>query len=115
MAASRPKSADPDQAAFKALLAAAKAGGPPLRTAVIHPVDALSLGAAIGAAERGLIEPVLVGPEHKIAAAAEALGQSLAAYTIEPAPHSPGGGRAGGGARGKGRGRRSHEGRPAHQ
>src|SRR6516225_7649266 len=37
----------------------------PIRTGVVHPVDTVSLIAAIEAAREGLIVPVLVGPEHK--------------------------------------------------
>ncbi len=72
--------------AFKDLLAMAT--GAPLRTAVVHPVDSLSLGAAIEAAERDLLTPVLVGPTAKIQAAAEALGKSIDSFEIEDVPHS---------------------------
>ena len=54
----------------------------PLRTAVIHPVDANALGGAIEAARLGLIEAVLIGPERKIRAAAELAGHDLRGYTI---------------------------------
>ena len=37
-------------------------GLPPLRTAVVHPVDVVSLRGAIEATEAKLIVPVLVGP-----------------------------------------------------
>ena len=47
---------------------------PPVRTAVVHPCDAASLGGAIAAADHSLIDPVLVGPEAKIRAAASAAG-----------------------------------------
>ncbi len=60
----------------------------PLRTAVVHPVDANSLGGAIEAAKEGLIEPVLVGPEHKIRAVAEEQGYDLAPYEIVSTEHS---------------------------
>lgn len=53
------------------LLAAAKDGAP-IRTAVVHPVDRESLLGAVVAKEAGLIEPVLIGPEARIRAAAEA-------------------------------------------
>ena len=43
----------------------------PIVTAVVHPVEASALLAALEAAENNLIIPVLVGPEHKIRAAAE--------------------------------------------
>ena len=46
----------------------------PLRTAVVHPVDEVSLSGAIEAGREGLIIPVLVGPEDKIRAAADAAG-----------------------------------------
>lgn len=61
---------------------------PPLRTAVVHPVDKTSLSGAVAAAARGLIEPVLIGPEHKIRAVAEAEGLDLAPFTLVPTEHS---------------------------
>jgi phosphotransacetylase/acyl dehydratase len=61
---------------------------PPIRTAVVHPVDSVSLIAAIEAAREGLIVPVLVGPEHKIRAAAEAAKLDLASYEVVPTEHS---------------------------
>ncbi|MDY6890969.1 MAG: bifunctional enoyl-CoA hydratase/phosphate acetyltransferase [Pseudomonadota bacterium] len=60
----------------------------PITTAVVHPVDHNSLLGAIEAAEKGLIEPLLVGPEYKIRAAAEAEGIDLSPYTIIPTEHS---------------------------
>jgi len=63
-------------------------GLPPLKTAVVHPVDALSLTGAIEAAKAGLIEPVLVGPEHKIRAAAAAAGVDISPYTLFATEHS---------------------------
>lgn len=59
-----------------------------LRTAVVHPVDHNSLGGAIEAAEQGLIEPLLVGPAHKILAAAEVEGIDLSPYRIVSTEHS---------------------------
>jgi hypothetical protein len=43
----------------------------PLKTAVIHPCDNVSLAGAIEAMRQGLILPVLVGPRHKIETAAK--------------------------------------------
>jgi phosphate acetyltransferase len=43
----------------------------PIRTAIVHPVDTVSLQGAIEAAKEKLIVPVLVGPESNIRAAAE--------------------------------------------
>jgi phosphate acetyltransferase/phosphate butyryltransferase len=60
----------------------------PIRTAVVHPADSVSLIAAIEAAREGLIVPVLVGPEHKIRAAAEMAKLDLAPYEIVPTEHS---------------------------
>ncbi len=61
---------------------------PPLRTAVVHPVDANSLGGAIESAKEGIIVPVLVGPEHKIRAAADAQGYDISSYEIISTEHS---------------------------
>ncbi|MBV1786915.1 bifunctional enoyl-CoA hydratase/phosphate acetyltransferase [Marinobacterium sp. D7] len=60
----------------------------PIRTAVVHPVDHNSLSGAIEAAEQGLIEPLLVGPAHKIQAAADAEGIDLSPYRIIATEHS---------------------------
>ncbi len=69
-------------------LVALKDGLAPLKTAVVHPVDVNSLGGAIEAAEEGLITPILVGPEAKIQAVAEAQGFDLSPYRIVPTEHS---------------------------
>ena len=60
----------------------------PLRTAVVHPCDALSLAAALDARAAGLIEPVLVAPRARLQALAEAQGLALAGLAIEEVPHS---------------------------
>ena len=60
----------------------------PVPTAVVHPADALSLEGAVDAARAGLIRPILVGPEAKIQAAAQAAGLDISGYRLEPAPHS---------------------------
>jgi phosphate acetyltransferase/phosphate butyryltransferase len=70
-----------------ALLASAK-GAPPLRTAVVHPVDAVSLLGALEAARAGLIEPVLVGPEARIRRAAHDAGADLAGIALVSTEHS---------------------------
>jgi phosphate acetyltransferase len=61
---------------------------PPMLTAVVHPCSAEAVGAAIEARDEGLITPILVGPEHKIRAAAELAGVSLTGIRIEAAEHS---------------------------
>ncbi len=62
--------------------------GDPVPTAVAHPCSAAAIAAAVDAAEAGLIVPILVGPEAKIRAAAEAAGNDISAFRIVPAPHS---------------------------
>ena len=60
----------------------------PIRVAVVHPCDALSLAGAIDARDAGLIDPVLVGPRARIEAAAEEAGIDLSGLQIEDVPHS---------------------------
>ncbi|MDE1954830.1 MAG: bifunctional enoyl-CoA hydratase/phosphate acetyltransferase [Betaproteobacteria bacterium] len=60
----------------------------PLRTAVVHAVDAVSLGGAVDAARAGLIEPVFVGPQARLQAAAQAAGIDLSGYAVEATEHS---------------------------
>ncbi|MGJ4730170.1 bifunctional enoyl-CoA hydratase/phosphate acetyltransferase [Luteimonas sp. SDU101] len=60
----------------------------PIRVAVVHPCDALSLAGALDAREAGLIEPVLVGPRGRMEAAAAEAGASLEGLAIEDVPHS---------------------------
>lgn len=61
---------------------------PPLKTAIVHPCDATSLGGMDEARQEGLIEPILVGPESKIRAAAELAKISLDGVEIVDVPHS---------------------------
>jgi len=61
---------------------------PPVRCAVVHPCDAPSLRGAVAAAAAGLIVPVLVGPEAKIRAAADASGVDLGQLAIVAVEHS---------------------------
>ena len=61
---------------------------PPVACAVVHPCDRDSLLGPVQAARRGLIEPVLVGPEEKIREVAQAEGVDLGPYRIVPMPHS---------------------------
>jgi len=63
-------------------------GLPPIRTAVVHPVDSNALLGAIEAARATLIIPVLVGPADKIHAVATAQNIDLSAYTMVPTEHS---------------------------
>lgn len=74
-------------ARYDALLGPARAL-PPLKTAVVHPCNAESIVAAIEARDEGLLQPVLVGPEHKIRAAAEEARALIDGIKLVPAPHS---------------------------
>ncbi len=72
---------------FRSLLARATSGAP-MVTAIAHPCDEASLLAAVGAAARGLITPILVGPADKIRAAAARFGLDIAGFRIEDVAHS---------------------------
>lgn len=61
---------------------------PPMRTAVVHPVTAVALQAALEAAEENLIRPVLIGPEARIRQAADEAGIDLAAFELIGTEHS---------------------------
>lgn len=60
----------------------------PLKTAVVHPVDDYSLAGAVEAAKAKIIDPILVGPEHKIRAMAKEAGIDLKPYEMVPTHHS---------------------------
>ncbi|CAM3688424.1 Phosphate acetyl/butaryl transferase [Bordetella sputigena] len=60
----------------------------PLRVAVVHPCDTLSLTAVIDARAAGLIDPVIVAPRSKLDAIAAQAGVDLADLAIEDVPHS---------------------------
>ena len=60
----------------------------PIPTAVVHPCDETSLEGAVRAAEAHLIIPVLVGPEAKIRAVAQAERLDIAPYEIVNTEHS---------------------------
>ena len=67
---------------------AAAAAFPPSPTAIVHPCDPASIGAAVEAARAGLIVPILVGPRMKIEAAATAAQADISAFRLVDAPHS---------------------------
>src|SRR3954451_13109000 len=60
----------------------------PAPTPVAHPADATSLAGAVEAAEKGLIVPILVGPEAKIREIASSNRIHLGEMRIVDAPHS---------------------------
>jgi phosphotransacetylase len=60
----------------------------PVPTAVAHPCEATALSAAVEAANKGLIIPILVGPRAKIESAAKSAGIDLGNLQIIDVPHS---------------------------
>ncbi len=59
-----------------------------IETAVAHPCDESSLSAVVHAAEQGIIQPTLVGPEAKIRQVAQASKLDIKPYEIVDAGHS---------------------------
>ncbi|MDE1915605.1 MAG: bifunctional enoyl-CoA hydratase/phosphate acetyltransferase [Sphingomonadales bacterium] len=62
--------------------------GAALPTAVVHPCSVAALSSALDAADAGLIQPILVGPEAKIRAVAQQAGLSIDGLRLVPAAHS---------------------------
>jgi phosphate acetyltransferase len=79
--------AQPLASKYDRLLARAKEVAP-VRTIVVHPCDETSLRGPIEAAEAGIIDPVLVGPVAKIAAAARLARLNISRFRIVDAAHS---------------------------
>ncbi len=61
---------------------------PAITTAIAHPCDAAAIAAAVKAQHQALITPILVGPQGKINAAAEAAGLDISSIRIEDTAHS---------------------------
>lgn len=62
--------------------------GAPIRTGIVHPVKSVTLQGVAGALEKGLIDPVLVGPKFKIEAAADEADFDLTNVELIDVPHS---------------------------
>jgi phosphate acetyltransferase len=77
----------PPHAKYDRLLQLAKRVRRP-KTIVVHPCDESSLRGALDAAEAGLIEPVLVGPEKTIRAVADKFRLDISRFEIVNAEHS---------------------------
>ncbi|MET1025551.1 MAG: bifunctional enoyl-CoA hydratase/phosphate acetyltransferase [Dongiaceae bacterium] len=60
----------------------------PIACAVVHPCDPESIAGAVEAATHGLISPVLIGPQYKINAAADAAKLDISGYRRVDTPHS---------------------------
>jgi phosphotransacetylase len=61
---------------------------PAATTAIAHPCDASSLAGAVDAARAGIITPILVGPRHRIEAAAKAAGLDISGFELVSTEHS---------------------------
>lgn len=60
----------------------------PLKTAIVHPVDQLSLQGAVDAAIDHIIIPILIGPKEKILVAAQKANIDISAFQIISTLHS---------------------------
>ncbi len=60
----------------------------PLKTAVVHPVGKTSLLGVIEAAKNNLIEPILIGPAHRIKKAAIDAKHDVSGYQLINTQHS---------------------------
>ena len=61
---------------------------PPVPAAIVHPCSKAAILGAVEVRDEGLLDPVLIGPEAKIRAAAAEAGVSLDGMRIEPVEHS---------------------------
>jgi len=71
-----------------ARLLAHVAGLEPVRAAIVHPCDALSLSAALDVRDAGLVVPVLVAPRARLEAVAAEAGIDISGIAIEDVAHS---------------------------
>lgn len=60
----------------------------PLITAVVHPVDELSIKGAVASAKQNVITPILIGPKQKIINAANEAGVDISTFEIVDTKHS---------------------------
>jgi phosphate acetyltransferase len=61
---------------------------PPVKVAVAHPCDQVSLESVVEAAKLKLVEPILVGPEHRIREVAAKHGLDISRFEIVNAAYS---------------------------
>jgi phosphate acetyltransferase len=76
-----------DHAKFQKLVAKAQKHAP-VKVAVAHPCDQVSLESAVEAAKLKLIDPILVGPEQRIRAVAAEHGIDISPFEIVNAAYS---------------------------
>lgn len=61
---------------------------PPLKTAVVHPVRASDIEVVAAAVKENLIDPILVGPKHRIEAAAAEAKIDISQWPLVETEHS---------------------------
>ena len=61
---------------------------PAVRATVVHLCSAAAIQGAVAARDEGLFDPLLIGPEARIRAAADEAQVALDGITIEPVTHS---------------------------
>ena len=61
---------------------------PPLHAAIVHPTSHAVMQSLREALAQNLVDPVLVGPERKIRAAAEEAGLDISPFRLVPTEHS---------------------------
>ncbi len=61
---------------------------PPVKTAVVHPCDQISIEGAVEAAQLGLIDPILVGPPARIRDAAGLAKADISRFPLVELAHS---------------------------
>jgi phosphate acetyltransferase len=72
---------------YDAFIERAKAS-PTVRAAIVHPCSPIAIQGAVEVRDEDLLEPVLIGPRHKIEAAAEEAGVSIEGFDIIETEHS---------------------------
>ena len=82
-----PKAVIHHQGRYKSFVEQAQAF-PPVTAGIVHPCSKAAILGAIEIRDEGLMEPLLIGPESKIHAAAEKAGVSLDGMVIENTEHS---------------------------
>ena len=73
---------------FQEIIGRASIAGPAIPVAVAHPCDQVSLGGAIDAFTKGIMLPILVGPESKIRSVAKEFDYDLDGLKIIDTEHS---------------------------
>lgn len=76
-----------EQDHYKDILAKYKKLGP-IKTAIVHPVKGNAIEATAEAANEGLIDPILIGPQSRIHEAAQSCSIDISQWTIVDTEHS---------------------------